>query len=159
LPLSRAGLTSGSQPLEFSRLQGNNPVNYLSLDVGRDAMRTSGERILTTHVGSLPRPADLHKMTAARQNGEPVHAGADRARIKEAVAGIVRKQAALGLDIVDDGEMSKPSFITYINERLSGFEADTAHVNQSPWAGSREVAAFPDFYAPQLCNVHTRHVH
>jgi 5-methyltetrahydropteroyltriglutamate--homocysteine methyltransferase len=55
--------------------------------------------------------------------------------------------------------MSKPSFITYINERLGGFTLDTADRNQSPWAGSREVRAFPDYYAPQLANVHTRHKH
>jgi 5-methyltetrahydropteroyltriglutamate--homocysteine methyltransferase len=122
-------------------------------------MQRSGERILTTHVGSLPRPADLHALTVARQEGKPVDAAAYQARIREAVAGIVRKQAGLGVDVVSDGEMSKPSFITYINERLSGFEADTGRPNQSPWAGSREVEAFPDYYAPQLCNVHTRHVH
>ncbi|HEY7552006.1 MAG TPA: cobalamin-independent methionine synthase II family protein [Hyphomicrobiaceae bacterium] len=122
-------------------------------------MQRSGDRILTTHVGSLPRPADLHAMTAARQKGEPVDETAYQARIGQAVAEIVRRQAALGIDVVADGEMSKPSFITYINERLSGFEVDTARPSQSPWAGSREVEAFPDFYRPQLSNVHTRHVH
>jgi 5-methyltetrahydropteroyltriglutamate--homocysteine methyltransferase len=122
-------------------------------------MRKSGDRILTTHVGSLPRPADLLTMTSARQRGESVNEPGFRSRVKEAVAGIVKKQAALGIDVVSDGEMSKPSFITYINERLGGFEVDTADRSQSPWAGSREVKAFPDFYAPQLKNVHTRHKH
>jgi 5-methyltetrahydropteroyltriglutamate--homocysteine methyltransferase len=122
-------------------------------------MQRSGDRILTTHVGSLPRPADLHGLTVARREGKPVDAAAYQAKVRESVAAIVRKQAALGVDIVDDGEMSKPSFITYINERLSGFEPDAGHPNQSPWAGSREVEAFPDYYAPQLRNVHTRHVH
>jgi 5-methyltetrahydropteroyltriglutamate--homocysteine methyltransferase len=122
-------------------------------------MKTSGERILTTHVGSLPRPADLHKMTVAKQKGEKVDEAAYQAKIKESVAAIVRKQAELGIDIVSDGEMSKPSFITYMNDRLAGFEMDTADRNQSPWVGSREVKAFPDYYAPQLANVHTRHVH
>ena len=122
-------------------------------------MQRSRDRILTTHVGSLPRPADLHAMTVARQKGEPVDEAAYQAKIRQSVASIVRKQAALGVDIVDDGEMSKPSFITYIHDRLSGFERDSDRPNQSPWAGSREVEAFPDFYRPQLCNVHTRHVH
>ena len=81
-------------------------------------MKTSGERILTTHVGSLPRPADLHKMTVAKQKGEKVDEAAYQAKIKESVAAIVRKQAELGIDIVSDGEMSKPSFITYMNDRL-----------------------------------------
>jgi 5-methyltetrahydropteroyltriglutamate--homocysteine methyltransferase len=122
-------------------------------------MQRSGERILTTHVGSLPRPADLHAMTLARQNGEPFDEDAYQARIRQSVADIVRRQVAVGVDIVADGEMSKPSFLTYINERLSGFERDAAHSGQSSWAGSREAAAFPDFYAPQLHNLHTRHVH
>src|SRR4051812_16721448 len=122
-------------------------------------MKHSADRILTTHVGSLPRPADLHAMNMARRGGERVDEAALRTRVRKAVADIVRKQVDLGVDIVDDGEMSKPSFITYINERLSGFEADGAHRNQSPWAGSREVKDFPEFYAPQLANVHTRHVH
>jgi len=122
-------------------------------------MRLSTDRVLTTHVGSLPRPADLLRLASARQAGEAVDEAGYRARVQEAVAGIVRKQAALGIDVVSDGEMSKPSFITYINERLGGFEVDGADRNQSPWAGSREVKAFPDFYAPQLKNVHTRHKH
>ena len=122
-------------------------------------MRKSADRILTTHVGSLPRPADLLAMMSARQRGETVNEPGYRARVSEAVAGIVKKQAALGIDVVSDGEMSKPSFITYINERLGGFEVDAADRSQSPWAGSREVKAFPDFYAPQLTNVHTRHKH
>ena len=122
-------------------------------------MRLSTDRVLTTHVGSLPRPADLLRLASARQAGEAVDEAGYRARVQEAVAGIVRKQAALGFDVVSDGEMSKPSFITYINERLGGFEVDGADRNQSPWAGSREVKAFPDFYAPQLKNVHTRHKH
>ena len=122
-------------------------------------MRKSADRILTTHVGSLPRPAGLLAMMSARQRGEAVNEPGYRARVSEAVAGIVKKQAALGIDVVSDGEMSKPSFITYINERLGGFEVDAADRSQSPWAGSREVKAFPDFYAPQLTNVHTRHKH
>lgn len=122
-------------------------------------MRLSTDRVLTTHVGSLPRPTDLLRLASARQAGEAVDEAGYRARVQEAVADIVRKQAALGIDVVSDGEMSKPSFITYINERLGGFEVDSADRNQSPWAGSREVKAFPDFYAPQLKNVHTRHKH
>jgi 5-methyltetrahydropteroyltriglutamate--homocysteine methyltransferase len=115
--------------------------------------------ILTTHVGSLPRPADLHAMAIARRAGGATDDAAYAARLKQAVIDIVRKQAAIGIDIVSDGELSKPSFITYINQRLAGFEVDAGHPNQSPWVGSREVIAFPDFYRPQLANVHTRHTH
>jgi 5-methyltetrahydropteroyltriglutamate--homocysteine methyltransferase len=122
-------------------------------------MEQSRDRILTTHVGSLPRPADLLAMGVARRNGEKIDDAQYDARVRQAVADIVRKQADIGIDIVADGEMSKPSFITYINERLAGFEVDNAAPNQSPWAGSREVRAFADFYAPQLANVHTKHTH
>jgi len=122
-------------------------------------MRRSAERILTTHVGSLPRPADLHAMSLARQSGETRDEAAYQAHLKSAVTEIVRKQVSLGLDIIDDGELSKPSFITYINERLFGFEPDTTYESRSPWAGSREVLDFYDYYKPQLTNVHTRHKH
>ncbi len=122
-------------------------------------MRGKAERILTTHVGSLPRPADLHAMGVARQSGDTVDETAHAARLKSAVAEIVRRQVSLGIDIVADGEMSKPSFITYINDRLAGFETDTTYENRSPWAGSREVLDFYDYYKPQLANVYTRHKH
>jgi 5-methyltetrahydropteroyltriglutamate--homocysteine methyltransferase len=122
-------------------------------------MQRSSDRILTTHVGSLPRPADLHAMTVARRAGQTIDDAKYDARVRQAVADIVKTQADLGIDIVSDGEMSKPSFITYINERLAGFEVDSADRNQSPWMGSREVKAFPEFYAPQLANVHTKHTH
>jgi 5-methyltetrahydropteroyltriglutamate--homocysteine methyltransferase len=122
-------------------------------------MRRDGSRILTTHAGSLPRPADLQAVAVARREGEPLDATQYRNRVRQAVSDIVRKEAELGIDIVSDGEMSKPSFITYINERLDGFAVDTADRNQSPWAGSREVRAFPDYYRPQLANVHTQHTH
>jgi 5-methyltetrahydropteroyltriglutamate--homocysteine methyltransferase len=122
-------------------------------------MKHSADRILTTHVGSLPRPADLFAMSMARRAGQKTDDAAFDARVRKAVSDIVRKQAELGVDIVDDGEMSKPSFITYINERLAGFEVDSAAPNRSPWFGSREVKEFPEFYAPQLANVHTKHTH
>ncbi|HEY2247256.1 MAG TPA: cobalamin-independent methionine synthase II family protein [Bradyrhizobium sp.] len=122
-------------------------------------MKSSGDRILTTHVGSLPRPADLHAMSVARRRGEKIDDATYAVRVRQAVSDIVKKQVEIGIDIVDDGEMSKPSFITYINERLGGFTVDTADRNQSPWVGSREVLAFPDFYRPQLANVHTKHTH
>ena len=122
-------------------------------------MKHSGDRILTTHVGSLPRPADLHAMSVARRQGQKIDDVAFNARVRKAVSDVVRKQVDLGIDIVDDGEMSKPSFITYINERLAGFEVDSLAPNRSPWFGSREVKEFPEFYAPQLANVHTKHTH
>jgi 5-methyltetrahydropteroyltriglutamate--homocysteine methyltransferase len=84
-------------------------------------MKRSTDRFLTTHTGSLPRPADLIRMMYAKEEGVPVDAEALSRRVAEAVAEVVRKQAEAGVDIVDDGEMSKPSYATYIKDRLNGF--------------------------------------
>ena len=84
-------------------------------------MQRSTDRFLTTHTGSLPRPDDLIRMMYAKEEGVPVDAGALAARIREAVAEVVQKQAAAGIDLVNDGEMSKPSYATYIKDRLNGF--------------------------------------
>ena len=108
-------------------------------------MQRSTDRILTTHVGSLPRPPDLLASMRARARGEPGDPQAYAARVRAAVGEIVGKQVKLGVDIVDDGEMGKPGFIHYVNERLGGFEPSTAPAG-SPWKNSREVRAFPEFY-------------
>ena len=85
-------------------------------------MKTSADRILTTHVGSLPRPAPLRELLVKKDKGEPYDKGELDRLTKRAVADIVRRQAAAGVDIVDDGEMSKPGYSTYIADRLTGFE-------------------------------------
>jgi 5-methyltetrahydropteroyltriglutamate--homocysteine methyltransferase len=84
-------------------------------------MKRNTERFLTTHTGSLPRPEDLVRMMYAKEEGVPVDAPALAARIRSAVAEVVQKQAAAGVDIVNDGELSKPSYATYIKVRLNGF--------------------------------------
>ncbi len=84
-------------------------------------MQRSSERFLTTHTGSLPRPDDLVRMMYAKEEGVPVDAPALAARIRAAVQDIVAKQREAGVDIVNDGEVSKPSYATYIKDRLSGF--------------------------------------
>jgi 5-methyltetrahydropteroyltriglutamate--homocysteine methyltransferase len=84
-------------------------------------VKRSTERFLTTHTGSLPRPDDLIRTMFAREEGVPVDAAALAARIRSAVAEVVRKQTAAGVDVVDDGEMSKPSYATYPKDRLTGF--------------------------------------
>jgi 5-methyltetrahydropteroyltriglutamate--homocysteine methyltransferase len=84
-------------------------------------VKRSTERFLTTHTGSLPRPDDLIRTMFAKEEGVPVDAGALAASIRAAVAEVVRKQAAAGLAVVDDGEMSKPSYATYVKDRLTGF--------------------------------------
>ena len=84
-------------------------------------MKRSTQRFLTTHTGSLPRPEDLVRIMYAREEGVPVERDALERRIAEAVAEVVRKQAEAGVDVVNDGEMSKPSYATYIKDRLAGF--------------------------------------
>ncbi|MGH3373084.1 MAG: hypothetical protein ACRDPR_24105, partial [Nocardioidaceae bacterium] len=84
-------------------------------------MKRSTERFLTTHTGSLPRPDDLVRAMFAKEEGVPVDPSALSAQIRSAVADVARKQASAGVDIINDGEQSKPSYATYIKDRLSGF--------------------------------------
>ena len=84
-------------------------------------MIRSTERFLTTHTGSLPRPDDLIRMMYAKEEGVPVDRAALGARVRAAVAEIVKKQADAGIDLINDGEMSKPSYATYVKDRLAGF--------------------------------------
>lgn len=84
-------------------------------------MHRSRDRFLTTHTGSLPRPEDLIRMMYAKEEGVPVEPAALAARVKSAVAELVKKQADAGVDLINDGEMSKPSYATYVKDRLNGF--------------------------------------
>ena len=103
----------------------------------------ASERILTTHCGSLPRPHDLLDLMKAKVNGQPYDAAAYDKRVRKAVADIVRRQADTGIDILTDGEQSKPGFFTYVKERLGGFEPRPgAHVAFF----EAERAAFPEYY-------------
>jgi 5-methyltetrahydropteroyltriglutamate--homocysteine methyltransferase len=99
--------------------------------------------ILTTHVGSLPRPADLLDLMKARLKGEAIDTRAYDERVRRAVGECVRKQVESGIDIVSDGEQSKPGFFTYVRERLEGFEA-RPQLKRAMFAA--EVAAFPEYY-------------
>jgi 5-methyltetrahydropteroyltriglutamate--homocysteine methyltransferase len=110
-------------------------------------MKQSTERILTTHVGSLPRPSDLLAMIQAKERGEAFDAAALSARVKGAVAEVVRRQAESGIDIIADGEMGRFGFIPYINERLTGLEPRPNPGGEGTWARSREHLAFPEYYA------------
>ena len=107
-------------------------------------MQAGRERILTTHVGSLPRPPELVELLRKRQRGEPLDDSAFEATVRQSVAAIVARQVAAGLAIVNDGEASKPSYSTYIQERLSGFGA--VDPGQSPPERHRDRDAFPAYY-------------
>jgi 5-methyltetrahydropteroyltriglutamate--homocysteine methyltransferase len=90
-------------------------------------MKLSTDRFLTTHVGSLPRPDDLFEMMLAKMDGRPVDESIYAARVRTAVEDSVKQQITAGLDVVSDGEMGKPSFITYAAQRLSGLESSRAY--------------------------------
>ncbi len=109
-------------------------------------MKRSSERILTTHVGSLPRPPDLLAMIQAKEQGAGFDADAYAGRVKGAVAESVRRQAESGIDVVADGEMGRFGFIPYVNERLAGIEPRKSAGGRSGWAASREYLAFPEYY-------------
>src|SRR5580658_7983509 len=100
-------------------------------------MRVSTDRILTTHVGSLPRSQSVTEVLFARERGDTVDARADAAVISDAVAEVVRRQVAIGIDVVSDGEMSKISYATYIAQRFSGFGGDT------PREPGQDLVEFP----------------
>ena len=81
----------------------------------------STDRFLTTHTGSLPRPDDLIQMMYAKESGVPVDPEALGMRVRWAVADVAKKQAEAGIDVINDGEMSKPSYAPYVKDRLAGF--------------------------------------
>jgi len=101
-------------------------------------MKRSTKRFLTTHTGSLPRPEALIRAMFAKEEGVPVDAAALKARVRDAVAAIVKKQVDSGIDIVGDGEMSKPSYATYIKDRLNGFGGTSQPLVY------QDLVAFPD---------------
>ena len=119
-------------------------------------MKHSTDRILTTHAGSLPRPADLLALVE-RAGPKAFDEPAAATRLRAAVGEIVRQQAELGIDVIDDGEYGKPSFVSYINERLGGYEVDSTAGPRNQWASSREGRSFPEFYADT--HVASRHTH
>ncbi len=102
-------------------------------------MRTSKERILTTHVGSLPRSKPVSDGVFAHEKGELVDIVGFKKTISSAVLDVVERQTRAGVDIVSDGEMSKISYATYIKDRISGFDGD------SPRKAPKDLEDFPGF--------------
>jgi 5-methyltetrahydropteroyltriglutamate--homocysteine methyltransferase len=124
-------------------------------------MKTSTSRILTTHVGSIPRPESLTALLRARLGGQAIDEAELATRTGEAVTEIVRRQAETGLDVISDGEMGKVSFLAYADQRLTGFVTLTAENPDLPssnaggsWARRletrREWRAFREYYQDYL---------
>jgi 5-methyltetrahydropteroyltriglutamate--homocysteine methyltransferase len=109
-------------------------------------MKLSTDRILTTHTGSLPRPQPLIDLVLRKEKGEAIEAAMFEAETAKAVDGIVAQQIAAGVDVVSDGEMSKPSYTTYIRHRVTGIAQDprAAEKGRDIMIG-RDMLAHPDF--------------
>ncbi len=111
-------------------------------------MKRSTDRILTTHVGSIPRPADLLALGNVT-NWPPKDPAAYEARMTSAVAEVVRAQAAHGIDIVNDGEYGKESWAAYVMSRISGFEHRPEQMRELEWLGE-ERKRFPMYINEQF---------
>ncbi|HPG25039.1 MAG: cobalamin-independent methionine synthase II family protein [Spirochaetaceae bacterium] len=104
-------------------------------------MKRSTDRILTTHTGSLPRPPDFAELLLARERGEPIAPERFEAESRRAVADCVARQLETGLDVVNDGEQAKPSYATYVIDRLSGFDGE----RRRKYPTRLDSADFPDW--------------
>ena len=102
-------------------------------------MKLSNDKILTTHVGSLPRSKAVTDVVFAHENNKELDQDKAAAIIRRAVREVVIKQVDAGIDVVSDGEMSKISYATYIKDRITGFEGD------SPRQPPEDLEAFPGF--------------
>jgi 5-methyltetrahydropteroyltriglutamate--homocysteine methyltransferase len=107
-------------------------------------MQRSTDRILTTHTGSLPRLQSLLQLMLARESGQPVDGGALEAEVRSAVNGVVAKQVEVGVDVVNDGEMGKIGYSTYVKDRLTGF-GGTQTMTQGSAIGPTDLFEFPGF--------------
>jgi len=112
-------------------------------------MKTSTDRIITTHVGSLARPTDLLDTMKEKAHGRPYDADLFARQVRDAVLDVVRRQADSGIDVVTDGEMGKVSFVTYVLERLEGYSS-TEGETMLPPSWKVEIDAFPEYYAEYL---------
>src|SRR5215471_16327213 len=115
---------------------------------GRGKMKRSTARILTTHVGSLIRPPALREFLAAKEAGRPFDAAAYAKCLKDSVAEVVRRQAAIGLDVISDGEFGKAiSWAQYALFRLGGFERRPFKAGSNPFTRGVDRSRFAEFYA------------
>jgi 5-methyltetrahydropteroyltriglutamate--homocysteine methyltransferase len=109
-------------------------------------MKTSTDRILTTHTGSLPRPKRLVDLILARERSATIDEDAFAAETTKAVDEVVARQTASGIDVVSDGEMSKPSYTTYVRHRIAGIEPDPRAAEKGcDIMIGRDLLAHPDF--------------
>jgi 5-methyltetrahydropteroyltriglutamate--homocysteine methyltransferase len=102
-------------------------------------MRKSDARILTTHVGSIPRPAPLRELLVRQERGDAVDTGALARETEASIRAVVAGQLAAGIDVINDGEQPRPGFSTYVVDRMTGFGGES----KRPLA--RDLVDFPDY--------------
>ena len=107
-------------------------------------MLLSTDRILTSHVGSLPRPQDLLEMLEAAETGGAVEPAAVEARTTQAIIDIVAQQKAAGIDIVNDGENSKTSYTLFVQDRLNGVGPVPPETSRPKTAQHADLVQHPD---------------
>jgi 5-methyltetrahydropteroyltriglutamate--homocysteine methyltransferase len=112
-------------------------------------MKRSEHRILTTHVGSLIRPQALLDLAVAKQKGEAVDEAEYERVLRESVFDVVRRQAAAGVDVINDGEFGKSSWAAYVLERITGFEIQRERIVPLSWLG-RDRERFREFFAVEM---------
>jgi len=105
-------------------------------------VKRSGDRILTTHMGSLPQSPALHERLMARAAGRPLDDTALDIEVTRAVADIVKRQLETGLTVINDGEQGKSNWLAYVRDRLNGFSGENV-----PRPRSNDAALFPGHYA------------
>ena len=108
-------------------------------------MKRSTEQILTTHTGSLPRPADLVEMVLCKEEKQPVDEDAFAARVRSAVAEVVRRQFEIGVTVLNDGEQGKPGYSIYMKDRLTGFGGESSGISNPG-----EAKDFPEYTARRM---------
>jgi 5-methyltetrahydropteroyltriglutamate--homocysteine methyltransferase len=116
-------------------------------------MIKSEKRIMVTHAGTLPRPEDVTKLLYARAAGAAVEPGVIERKVRDVVADVVRQQAEIGIDSINDGEISKANFTFYIRERLSGITTREVAPGKGPPRlniSGRDEIEFPDYFAAGL---------
>jgi 5-methyltetrahydropteroyltriglutamate--homocysteine methyltransferase len=116
-------------------------------------MIKSEKRIMVTHAGTLPRPEDVTKLLYANAAGAPVDKNVLAGKVKDVVADVVRQQAELGIDSINDGEISKANFTFYIRERLSGITTRDVEPGKAPPRlniSGRDEIEFPGYFAKGL---------
>ena len=111
-------------------------------------MKRSVDRLLTTHIGSLVRPPVMLQAMKARRLGLPYDHHEFACDLQSSIADVVKKQVAIGLDIVNDGEFARPGCHSYVHERLGGVEPRPLEPSDDVWGtqGDREQRVFPEFY-------------